>query len=96
MNDNLQSLTALRRPRLLIVAARCGIGNYDRQRDFKRIVGADVPPSQESSIRRLVQIEAEQEEQRKQRYVTYSPARHVDVLIALMAEARTLLQPAAA
>lgn len=82
-------LTSLRRPRLLISAARFGLSDYDRTRDFKRLFRA-APPSPAQAVDKLIDEEANLEENRRSGLATYSIARHVDVLIALMAEAQLL------
>lgn len=82
-------LTNLRRPRLLISAARFGLSDYDRARDLKRLFRA-AAPSPATAIDKLIDEEAHLEEFRRAGVATYSISRHVDVLIALMAEAQLL------
>lgn len=93
MTDFTQALNKLRRPRLLIRAARFGMRSYNRNRDLRRIThGDDVPPP-ERAVRKLMNMEAELDRARRECEAAYSPSRHVDILIALMAEARLLLRP---
>jgi hypothetical protein len=40
----------------------------------------------------LIELEAEANDDRKNKQAGYSPARHVDILIAMMGEARMLQQ----
>ncbi len=87
MKDILQSLTCLRRPRLLISAARFGMTDYDRSRDLKRLLNIGQPPSPRAALKRLVEEEANLEETRQSGQGSYSVARHVDIMIALMSEA---------
>lgn len=96
MNDFTRALRAMRRPRLLIRAARIGAKSYNRNKDLKRITHGDDLPSPDRALRRLMNIEAEMERARREREAAYSVTRHVDVLIALMAEARLLLRSTAA
>jgi hypothetical protein len=92
MNEIGNSLNSLRRPRLLVSAARFGLSDYNRSKDFRRITrGEDVPPP-DRAVRRLMALEADQEERRVEGAANYSVGRHVDILIALMAEARLLLR----
>ncbi|WP_226780877.1 DUF6477 family protein [Oceaniglobus trochenteri] len=78
-------LSALRRPRLLIRAARFGLADYNRTRTLSRILpdtGPDADP-----LPPLLSREADCEARRRQGDATYSVARHVEILIALMSEA---------
>ncbi len=93
MTDFLQLLSSIRRPRLLIRAARFGIEEYNRERDLRRVMRVATPPSPRAAVRTLLSEEARLEETRQSGDATYSVVRHVDVLIALMAEARLLPRP---
>lgn len=84
------ALSHLRRPRLLITAARFGLAEYDRARDLRRILRDAKPPAPAAAIARLIEEEAGLDETRRAGEATYSVARHVDVLIALMGEMRLL------
>jgi hypothetical protein len=90
MTDFLDRLRSLRRPRLLIRAARHGALDYNRNRDLKRLMRSDPLPGPSRTVPRLMDLEAEMERTRQEGDASYSIARHVDVLIALMAEARLL------
>ena len=83
-------LANLRRPRLLISAARFGLAEYDRTRDLRRLFQSGPPPSPARAVDKLIDEEATLEETRLAGSATYSIARHVDVLIALMGEAQLL------
>ena len=91
MTDFTQALARLRRPGLLIRAARHGQQGYDRKRDLKRIARGEGNLAPERVVKRLMDLEAELEYSRRSRDAAYSPSRHVETLIALMAEARALL-----
>ncbi|MGO4907878.1 DUF6477 family protein [Pseudorhodobacter sp. W20_MBD10_FR17] len=94
MSDISTILANLRRPRLLIRAARHGIQDYRRERDLRRLIDAVSPPSPEAALARLFDAEERAEETRRAGDAGYSIARHVELLIAMMAEAR-LLRPQA-
>ena len=88
MTDFRALLADLRRPQLLIRAARCGLADYRRDRDLRRIL--DSNPSPDRAVRRLLTEEEALEATRCAGDAGYSVARHIDVLIALMAEVRLL------
>lgn len=91
MTDFRALLSTLRRPRLLIRAAHCGIIDYRRDRDLRRLV--DCAGGPERLVPRLVAEEERLEETRLAGDATYSVARHIEVLIALLAEVRLLPRP---
>jgi Family of unknown function (DUF6477) len=95
-----KSLTDLRtlidnlsRPRLLIRAARFGLTEYRRDRDLRRLIETSASP--EVALSRLISVEDDLEQTRRAGDASYSIARHIEVLIALMAEARVVLRKAA-
>ncbi|MFC3085526.1 DUF6477 family protein [Tabrizicola soli] len=88
MSDFRMMLADLRRPRLLMRAARFGLGDYRRERDLRRLVPTEASP--EVTVPRLIAVEEELEATRVAGDASYSVARHIDVLIALLAEARLL------
>lgn len=90
MLDLLGMIGSLARPRLLVSAARLGVGRYDRDRHLARLLGGARPPRAGSAILRLLDLEAGHESLRRQGDAAYAPARHVEVLIALLGEARFL------
>jgi len=90
MTELAATLATLRRPRLLIRAARFGLNDYDRGRDLRRLIRAEAPPAPERALDRLITAEAEIEEVRRARTAGYSVSRHIELLIAIMAEARLL------
>lgn len=93
MTDIQSFLAALRRPKLLVRAARFGLEDYNRDRDLKRLMHLPAAPSPRIAVDRLIEEEARMEDVRKAGAAAYSAARHVEVLIALMAEARLLPRP---
>ena len=86
VENALKALKALRRPRLLIRAARFGIVDYNRERDLKRLMQVVAPPPPAIALDGLLAAEAEAEARRMSGAAGYSVARHVELLIALMAE----------
>ncbi|MCR9126421.1 MAG: DUF6477 family protein [Rhodobacteraceae bacterium] len=90
MQDLLTMMTTLRRPRLLIRAARHGAQDYRRDRHLQRLLGYGRLPRSGEALMRLVEIEAQQNERRQTGDASYSLLRHLDVLIAMMGEVRLL------
>jgi hypothetical protein len=88
MSDVRMMLANLRRPRLLMHAARFGLGDYRRERDLRRLIQSATSPDQ--TVSRLLSVEEEMEATRVAGDASYSPARHIDVLIAILAEAQLL------
>lgn len=86
MTDFRTILANMRRPRLLIRAARFGQAEYRRDRDLRRIGAQMATP--ERVLPALMAEEDLLESRRKSGDAAYSVARHIDVLIALMAEVR--------
>lgn len=87
MTDFRTTLANLRRPRLLIRAARHGMGDYRRERDLRRLVSTFTP---EAAVPELIHTEEHMEQIRRTGDASYSVSRHIEVLIALMSEARLL------
>lgn len=92
MPDFRARLADLRRPRLLMRAARFGLSEYSRDRDLKRLV--DGVTSTEATVTALLTQEDKLEENRKRGDAAYSVAAHIDVLIAILAEARLVARSA--
>lgn len=90
MQDILSMLNALRRPRILIRAARHGAQDYNRDRHLQRILGYGSLPRHAAAVMRLIEVEAQVNDQRLAGDAAYSVTRHLDLLIALMGEARLL------
>lgn len=87
VNDCLTMLQSLRRPSLLIRAARHGQADYRRERDLKRLIPFSRIPGPREAIVRLLEEEATLNETRKQGESHYDVLRHVQVMIALVGEA---------
>lgn len=90
MQDILSMVAALRRPRLLIRTARLGVDAYRRDGHLQRLLGYGTVPRSAPALIRLIEMEADENDLRRTGDAAYSLARHVDLLIAMMGEARLL------
>lgn len=90
MQDILSLLETLRRPRLLIRTARIGAQEYRRSPHLNRLLGTTTLPRHGAALMRLMEMEAELDEQRRGSDASYRVSQHVEVLCAMMAEARLL------
>ena len=90
MMDLLSLLTTIRRPRWLIRAARFGVTEYRRDIHLRRILGDATLPRSGAALAKLMDLETEQNDLRKENAARYSPTRHVELLIAMMGEAQIL------
>lgn len=88
MTDLFSMLSQLRRPRLLIQAARAGSEDYRRDPHLHRLLGQGQLPKSGDALMRLMDIEDALNQLRCARAGSYSLVAHVDVLIAMMGEAR--------
>lgn len=88
MQDLMTMISTIRRPRLLIRAARFGTQEYNRDRHLQRILGYGRLPRPASALMRLMEVERVLNEQRLEDDAGYSLSRHLDVLIAMMGEAQ--------
>lgn len=90
MTDLCTQLNGLKRPRLLINAARLGLSDYRRETHLARHLGPHLPQSSEEALRQLMALEQALDQDRQRRTASYSVARHVEIMIAMMNEARRL------
>jgi hypothetical protein len=90
MQDVMSMLNALRRPQLLIRAARFGAQEYRRDKHLQRLLGYGALPRPAAAVLCLMEIERTLNEQRNNDDAGYVLSRHVDVLIAMMGEAQLL------
>jgi hypothetical protein len=88
MPDIFSVLETIRRPRLLMQAARHGMHAYRRGRDLGRLIGHDLTPAH--AIPQLITAEERLERNRLSGEADYSPLQHVQLLTALIAEASRL------
>ena len=87
MQDSFSLLKSLRRPPLLIRAARFGLADYSRERDLRRLVKTSKLPGPRQAILHLMEEEAQLNDARKQDGGMYNVTRHVQIMIALLGEA---------
>ncbi len=90
MQDLLGMIAALNRPRLLVRAARFGVEDYDRDVHLPRLLKSSDAPRPGRAVIMLLAEEAAQETNRRSEGTGYTLARHVELLIALLGEAREL------
>ena len=93
MSDLVSLFKKLRRPKMLIRAARIGVSDYHRDRDLKRLLRSVRLPAPGAGMTRLLAMEQDLEAVRTVGDSTYSISKHVEVLAALMAEAQLLRRP---
>lgn len=87
--DSMAELPQLRRPRLLVAAARHGQQGYRRARDLRRLMqGAEEVPPSGRALAWLVAREAQMDEARRAARPDWEVQQHVLLLIALLAEMR--------
>lgn len=93
----LNTLAGIRRPQLLLRTARHGTAEYNRATDLRRILRVPATPAPgAATVRALIELEDMQNELRtRPPHEVGNPwraARHVEVLIALIAEAQLMAQ----
>ncbi|WP_395540119.1 DUF6477 family protein [Neotabrizicola sp. sgz301269] len=86
MRDVTQTLAEMRRPCLLMRAVRFGLTEYRRSHDLRRLTPGETSPEQ--VLPRLLAAEAALEDTRLRGDAAYSISAHIEVLVALIAEAR--------
>lgn len=96
MSDLISRVCELRRPRLLIRAARAGLAEYSRARDLGRLTRTTSALAPERALSVLLAEEERIEATRQAGDASYSFVRHIEVLIAMMAEVRLLPRAGAA
>lgn len=96
MTDLMTLVRDLRRPRLLVRAARAGLTEYSRARDLRRLMRVSQAPAPERALSELLAEEERVEATRRAGDASYSFVRHIELLIAMMAEVRLLPRPGAA
>jgi len=91
----LADLASIRRPTMLLRTARHGTLEYNREGELKRILRLPATPAPSSqTLARLLELEAQHNDCRtRPPHEVGNPwraAQHIEVLIALIAEARLL------
>ncbi|WP_108814191.1 DUF6477 family protein [Loktanella sp. Alg231-35] len=90
MLDIQTRIATLKRPPLLARAARFGVDDYRRNVHLPRLLKGERLPRHGQAIMQLLELEAELDGQRVTHSGGYSPARHVDTLIAILGEAQLM------
>jgi len=90
MEDVVTILNKLSRPKLLIRAARIGAQSYRRNVHLRKHFGYGAMPRSGQALLGLLEMETALNEQRREKDASYSAVRHVEILIAMMGEARIL------
>jgi hypothetical protein len=90
MQDILSILQTLHRPQLLMRAARIGAVEYRRSAHLPRFLRYGRTPKTAAALLKLIEYEDELNIQRKSGESAYNLVRHLDVLIAIVGEARIL------
>ncbi|MEL6571025.1 MAG: DUF6477 family protein [Pseudomonadota bacterium] len=88
MKDILSQVTSLKRPKILVRAARFGLDDYIRDRHLRRCLKRDTTPSPGQALVALLDVEKQLNSERKTKSGDYHAAKHIDVLVAIMAEAQ--------
>jgi hypothetical protein len=83
-------LQALRRPPLLMRAARIGADDYRRGVHLPRLLGYGMLPRHGAALMKLMELENDLNAQRVSGNTSYSLIKHVDILIAMVGESRIL------
>lgn len=92
MQDILTRIAQLKRPRLLSRAARIGAEGYRRELHLTRLLKDTRLPRNAEALVKLSEIEAELNTKRVTGEQDYHLPRHVEVLIAIVAESAMLKQ----
>ena len=90
MLDIQTRLATLKRPSLLTRAAQFGVDDYRREVHLRGLLNTDTMPRPAAAIMALLDCEAQMEAWRKEGSGHYRPARHVEVLIAILGETRLM------
>ena len=85
---------SLRRPRILIQAARAGQGGWRRDRDLARLLKSDDCPAPGAALRRLRAEENLLDDARRAGAADYDMHRHVLLMVAILAEMRAAVDAA--
>jgi len=83
-------IATLKRPSLLARAARFGVDDYRRDIHLRRILGHENLPRSGPALVQLLDVEAVMNSQRQTDDASYRPARHIEILIAILGEAQLL------
>jgi hypothetical protein len=85
-------LQTLKRPKILVRAARLGLAEYNRDRELRRITKTSRNTCQQTVFDRLLAHENRLEYARCNGDASYSIQRHIQVLTAVLAEAKLIMK----
>lgn len=88
MTDPLSRLATLSRPSLLVQAAKIGVPELNRDVSLRRMLPGQSPPPPGQAFEPLLFREEAMEMARRDGGAAYSAAKHVELLSALIVEAR--------
>ncbi|MDA8585981.1 DUF6477 family protein [Rhodobacteraceae bacterium] len=88
MTDPQTYIASLRRPRLLVRAARLGLADYNRDRWLRRLMPGEATPRPGQAFHALAEREDIMNQSRLNGDAAYSVARHIELLIALIDESK--------
>lgn len=91
--DYWAQVTALRRPRLLICAARHGMADYCRERDLPRVLGSPSRPDAQRALALLLTEEGRLNDLRLSADTGYDARQHILALVAILGELQSLPRP---
>ncbi|MAQ82582.1 DUF6477 family protein [Psychromarinibacter halotolerans] len=95
MTQYQDTVNGLSRPRLLLEAVRHALGEYNRERVLRRFLGTIAAPRPQRTVPALLAVEEMMDDARRSNDASYSPARHIEALTALIGETRLLTAEAA-
>jgi len=90
MEDVLSIVSRLKRPTLLVRTARHGLDSYNRVVHLRRLLKTDTLPGPAQAILKLLELEESVNTLRTAARAEYTVAQHVELIVALMCEARIL------
>lgn len=90
MQDVLDRVAALNRPKLLVRAAKSAACDYRRVPHLARLLPGKATPAHSAAIHSLLDLERAQNDCRLRQGAEYCLTSHLDVLIALVAEVQLL------
>ncbi len=83
-------LSRLNRPKILLRAAKIGLGTYSRNKDLQRLLKRTYTPKPPQAFRLLIAHETTLEKARITGNAAYDMKRHIQVMTALLQEANLL------
>lgn len=88
MQDIMNRVARLNRPRLLVRTAKAAAMEYQRDRHLTRLLPGKKMSRHSEAILLLLELERDFDDRRRANGAGYSLADHLDVMIALVAEVR--------